>query len=181
MLFDFCSYLYNIKNNNVYTYFDCYSTFIMTKYDFKENILKHRMNFLINYYIQNKNAKIENINVLRDYYIRNYKDEYLLKPLIYQIINDNDNKNNENNYKNDNNYEEERDDDVEEHYKHMFVIPPPPPVIDYDELDKKYYEELKIIETKVNDDYDYYDDEYYDDEYCEIDNIYDEIDDNDDF
>ena len=170
MLFDFCSYLYNIKNNNVYTYFDCYSTFIMTKYDLKENVLKHRMNFLINYYIQNKNAKLENVSILRDYYIRNYKDEYLLKPLIYQIINDNNNDNN--------NDEEKRDDDVEEHYKHMFVVPPPPPVIDYDELDKKYYEELKNIETNTNDDdYDYYEDDYYEDEYCDIENIYDDIDD----
>jgi len=142
----------------------------MTKYDLKENILKHRMNFLINYYVQTKNSTFENNNILRDYYIRNYRDDYLLKPSLNIVDRDNCY-----NASYDTNNEEKRDDDIEEHYKYMFTVEPPKPEIDYDELDKKYYDELSSIENQQTyDDDDYYEDEYYEDEYCEIDNNYDD-------
>ena len=163
MLFEFCNYLYNIKNNNIYDYFNCYSTFIMTKKDLKENVLNHRMKFLINYYVQDKN--LNNITVLRNYYIKNYKDDYLNKPLISSVqeFKDIDN-------------EEKRDDDVEEHYKYMLCVPPPEPIINYDELDKKYYEEQKNAEIYISD----YDDDYdYDYDY-ENELIYGDIDEDDD-
>ncbi len=39
---------------------NCYSTFLMTRKDLKDNVLNHRMNLLINYYTNEE--KLEQIN-----------------------------------------------------------------------------------------------------------------------
>ena len=46
MLNNFVYYLYE---NNLNDYLNCYSTFLMTNKNLRDNILNHRMNFLINY------------------------------------------------------------------------------------------------------------------------------------
>jgi len=76
----------------------------MTHKDLKNNILNHRMNFLINYYIQEKNSKIKKYKLI-EYYIRSYKDDYLKKTIEYKNENKNENGNengNKNENKNDN-------------------------------------------------------------------------------
>jgi hypothetical protein len=131
----------------------------MTRKDLKNNILNHRMNFLINYYIQENNNKIKKYKLI-EYYMRTYKDNYLNNTIKnhqiepYEIIDE----------------IEKRDDDIEDHYKYMFINPPPKPEIDYDELDKQYELKLELeaaekerekeimIENDINDDYD--DDDY---------------------
>jgi hypothetical protein len=169
MLNDFIYYLYN---NNINDYLNCYSTFIMTNKDLKDNVLNHRMKLLINFYYDN-NKKI-NKNKLIEYYLLSYKDNYFNNNKNIISLNDIDN------------YEEKRDDDIEDHYKYMFINPLPKPTIDYDELDRIYLLKLKLEEEEkkrekennINDIYiddeEYYDEEYYDDEYYEDD--YDYID-----
>jgi hypothetical protein len=147
-------------------YLNCYSTFMMTNENLRNNILNHRMNFLINYYVE-QNKQIENRNKLLEYYLRSYKDDYLVPNQIekHSIIDD----------------PEKRDDDVEDHYKYMFINPPPKPTIDYDELDKQYAlklqleEEEKAKEKEKNDIYYEYSDEYDDYEY-DLDNDINDVD-----
>lgn len=159
MLFDFFRYI-NTPNE----YLECYSTFIMTNKDLKSNILKHRMNVLINSYL-NDNFKNKNKFDYYYYYFNNHKDNYLDKPELpkqFAIIK-----------------EENYDGDVIDHYKFLISKPPPEPKIDYDKLDEKFYEEEYLkeqekleIEMNLNDyddDDDYEYDYNYNDDYEEID------------
>ena len=170
----FNSFSYFLYNNDINDYLNCYSTFMMSNKYLKDNVLNHRMNFLINYYIYQNKSTI-NKNKLMEYYLRSYKDNYLVNKNIIHFNSVNDEP-------------EKRDDDVEDHYKYMFINPPPKEPIDYDELDKQYALKLEIEEEEKNrqndykeysdeDDYDYdeynsydfdefeIDYEYYDDEY----------------
>jgi len=165
MLFDFFQYLYTINNNNVSEYFNCYSTFLLTQKDLKENVLKHRMDFLINYYATINSLKKNKYDYYY-YYLNNYKDDYLNKPLLkYEPVVE---------IKDDDLY-----DDVKDHYKFITTPNPPKEVIDYDELDEKYYlEEEEKNNLEENNNYfddDYYEDDYYEDEY-DYENDYDDID-----
>lgn len=173
------NFSYFLYNNNLDDYLNCYSTFLMTRKDLKNNILNHRMNFLINYYIQENNNTIKKYKLI-EYYIRSYKDDYLIK------------KKEENKNENPIEYIEKRDDDVEDHYKYMFINPPPKPEINYDEIDKLYelklqQEEMEkerekeiLLENEYDDIYDIYDtyenyddnDYYTDDDYFEINEDY---------
>lgn len=127
MLFaDFHKYLNTIKDNDIYDYFNCYSTALITRNDLKNNILTHRMNFLIDYYIASNN-KLDK-NSLIEYYIKNYKDDFdtsfsFRNKIEKKIDIDDDN----------------FDTDVRDHYYFMITKNPPKPVIDYDEIDKKFY------------------------------------------
>jgi hypothetical protein len=162
MLFaDFHNYLATIKDNDIYDYFNCYSTALVTVKDLKSNILNHRMNFLINYYIEhNKNI---NKNNLIEYYLKNYKDDFdtsfSFRNKIDKKINIIDN--------------DDYDTDVKDHYYFMITKNPPKPEIDYDELDKKFYleEEEKEILAKQENNYNEYD-EYYDEYYNEYEEEY---------
>ncbi len=164
MLFDFFRYI-NTPND----YLEYYSTFLMTKEDLKTNILYHRMNVLINSYLYDKNKnKFDYIH----YYMSNYKDNYLDKPLISNKVEFKD--------------EPDYDRDVIDHYKFITTRGPKEPEIDYDELDKKFYEEeynkqkekeeIELYDDNFYDDFDDYDDYDYDlgdyDEYVE--DFYDE-------
>jgi hypothetical protein len=160
MLFDFFNYLHN---NNLDDYLNCYSTFLLTKKDYKNNILKIRMNILIDTYIKfEKKNKFDYLY----YYLNNYKDKFLDKPLI--------------NYEYNKHSIVDDDDDIDDHYKLMFIKNPEKKIIDYDELDKLYVEEeLRKEEEKeyeklcdLNDDEYYYDDDEC--EYYEDNNIYDD-------
>ena len=165
------NFSYFLYDNNLNDYLNCYSTFLMTNKALKTNILNHRMNFLINYYIQENNNKIKKYKLI-EYYIRSYKDEYLKKTIDYNLIDDDKNVNP--------NEEEKRDDDIEDHYKNMFINPPPKPEIDYDEIDRIYVLNLEkeerekerekeiILENEYDENYDSYD-------------IYENYDDNDDY
>jgi hypothetical protein len=170
------NFTYFLYNNDISDYLNCYSTFIMTRKDLRNNILNHRMNLLINCYSNHEKQKkyklIEN-------YIHSYKDDYLSRSF---------NLNEEEKEKEKPENPEQRDEDVEDHYKYMFINPKPKPEIDYDEIDRNY--ELKllkeeeekqrekeiILENDYNDDYDDY--EYYNsDEYDDYENDYDIMDD----
>ena len=145
MLFDFYRFI-----NSPNEYLECYSTFLMTNKDLKKNILNHRMNVLINSYLNDKN---KNKFDYYYYYLSNHKDNYLERPLLSkEVIN----------IKDDN---DDYDQDVIDHYKFLIAKPQPKPVIDYDKIDEKFYEEeyLKEIEKmeKEMNNYEYYDD--YDD------------------
>lgn len=172
MFFDFHNYLYTIKDNDIYFYFnECYSTALLTRNDLKDNVLYHRMNFLIDYYVSeiNKNKNINKNNYI-NYYMNNYKDDFK------ELIDD---------YKKNYNKKEidithDFDKDVIDHYSFITSKPPQEPEIDYEEYDKKFYleEEEKRIELENNineykDDDDYYDDDYYEDDiYYEEDDYY---------
>ena len=119
MLFDFFRYI-NTPND----YLEYYSTFLMTKEDLKSNILYHRMNVLINSYLYDKNKNKFDYTY---YYMLNHKDNYLDKPLISNKVEFKD--------------EPDYDRDVIDHYKFITTRGPKEPEIDYDELDKKFYEE----------------------------------------
>ena len=170
------NFTYFLYNNDISDYLNCYSTFIMTRKDLRNNILNHRMNLLINCYSNHEKQKkyklIEN-------YINSYKDDYLSRSL-----------HEEEKEQKEKEQPEQRDEDVEDHYKYMFINPKPEPKpeINYDEIDKKY--ELKllkeeeekqrekeiILENDYNDDYDDY--EYYNsDDYDDYENDYDIMDD----
>jgi len=193
------NFSYFLYENNLTDYLNCYSTFLMTRKDLKNNILNHRMNFLINYYIQENNSKIKKYKLI-EYYIRSYKDNYLknvndnINVNINDNINVNDNDNvNDNVNDNDNpDYIEKRDDDVEDHYKYMFINPPPKPEIDYDEIDRIYLINLEeeerqkerekeiLLENEYDENYDSYDiyenyednDYFSEDDYFEINEEY---------
>jgi hypothetical protein len=150
----------------------------MTRKDLKNNILNHRMNFLINYYITTLNNNSIKKYKLIEYYTRSYKDNYLMNNLKKR----NEMNGNEMNGNEMNDYIEKRDDDVEDHYKYMFINPPPKPEIDYDELDRQYLIKLELEEQEKYDmenydDYDDYEDDNYEDDYEELDNEYDYNDD----
>jgi len=169
------NFAYFLYNNNLSDYLNCYSTFIMTRKDLKNNILNHRMNLLINYYTNQEKLKKYK---LIEYYIRYYKDDYLLSK-----------ENKIKTFREEEENPEQRDEDVEDHYKYMFINPKQKPEIDYDELDKIY--ELKLLkeveekqrekEIILENDYyeDYEDYEYYNsDEYeNDYENDYDIMDD----
>ena len=175
------NFSYFLYENNLTDYLNCYSTFLMTRKDLKNNILNHRMNFLINYYIQENNNKLKKYKLI-EYYIRSYKDDYLKK-----IIDVNGNVNGNVKYLIEDEIEK-RDEDVEDHYKNMFINPPKKPEIDYDDIDRIYAlkmeeeERLKerekeiLMENEYEENYDNYDInenyedyEYYsDDDYFEI-------------
>lgn len=160
------NFSYFLYNNNLMDYLNCYSTFLMTRKDLKHNILNHRMNFLINYYIQNTDNKINKYKLI-EYYIRSYKDDYIKKS-------NNDIK------KNDDNDDEKRDDDVEHHYKYMFVNTlPPKPEIDYDEIDRIYLLNLEKEEKEKEREKEILLENEYDDLYYENNDYYDYNDDND--
>jgi len=148
---------------------------MMTNQSLKDNVLNHRMNFLINYYIQ-QNKSIQNKTKLLEYYLRSYKDTYLVdkkKDIVSFNMIDNE--------------PEKRDDDVEDHYKYMFINPPPKEPIDYDEIDRQYELKLQMEEEEKKKEHDYceYSDDEYDDYYdynsndnddcndCEYENEYD--------
>ena len=170
------NFTYFLYNNDIADYLNCYSTFIMTRKDLKNNILNHRMNLLINCYSnQEKQKKYK----LIEKYICSYKDDYLSPSL--KLNEEKEEKEKEN--------PEQRDEDIEDHYKYMFINPKPKPEIDYDEIDKNY--ELKLLKEEeekqrekeiiLENDY-YYDDyddyEYYNsDEYDDYENDYDIMDD----
>lgn len=160
MLFDFFHYLYTIKNNDIYDYFNCYSTALLTNPNYNEKILNHRANFLINYYLLNKNIKDKSYYY---YYCRkNFIDDYLNIPLLPK-------KHPKKEIEFDNS-----DDDVIDHYRFITSRPPPKEEIDYDKLDEKFYleEEEKNNKIDYEDEYDIYEDEYEDDyEYEDYDDI----------
>lgn len=176
------NFSYFLYNNNLMDYLNCYSTFLMTRKDLKNNILNHRMNFLINYYIQNKDNKINKYKLI-EYYMRSYKDDYIKKS---NIIIDDDIKKKDDEI-------EKRDDDVEDHYKYMFINTslPAKPEIDYDEIDRIYLLNLEkeerekerekeiLLENEYddlyndnNDDYNEDIDYYSEDDYFEINEEY---------
>jgi len=96
MSISFINYLNDIKNNDIYDYFNAYMNFILSNKQIKNNYLEYRKNFLINYFIENnKDTKYEE---LEKYYVYNEEEK---KEIV----------------KKENFYEEEkRDDDVEMHY-----------------------------------------------------------------
>lgn len=139
MIVDFMNYCNNINSNDINEYFKCYSSYIMSRKDLRENVLNHRMNFLINYYIE-KNNKTDK-NKLIEYYIKNYKDNYPIDTLNIQKHNFIPEP------------EEKRDDDVEFHYKKMFSVPPPHQEEDESEIDKYFEQQEKNKEEIYEDDY----------------------------
>ncbi len=174
------NFTYFLYNNNLNDYMNCYSTFLMTRKDLKDNVLNHRMNLLINYYTNEEKLEQINRQKLIQYYISSYKDDYIKPSLDIDANNNNNNNNND-----DNNNDNNNDVDVEDHYKYMFVnTKPKPPVIDYDEIDKEYALKLELEEEEkqrekeiqLENDYDDYydDDENYDilnDDFSDEDNI----------
>jgi len=182
MLFDFFRFL----NNNSITsgasdYINCYSSFLISRKDLKQNILKHRINILIDIYLYN-NQNIYNQNKFDfiNYYLTNNNDSFLNKEIIIgkppkQIEID---------------ITHDFDSDVKDHYKFITSTKPPEPQIDYDLIDKKFYEEellkekekeeIEYLKKVAEDDY-YYDDYEYDDYNDEYDFTNDYDDDYDDF
>lgn len=176
MLFDFYRYLnYSLPNNGVGDYLNCYSTFLMSRKDLRDNVLKHRMNLLIDIYMNSIDKKINKYDYY-NYYLANYNDKYLDRELIANCKKDLDT------------YDitQDFDSDVRDHYRFMITKNPSEPVIDYDEIDERFYEEelLKekekeeMTEIKSYDDYDDdYDYDYYDDYYDDYDYNNDDFDD----
>lgn len=173
MLFDFYRYLnYSIPNNGVGDYLNCYSTFLMSRKDLRDNVLKHRMNVLIDVYMNDVNKNFNNKLDYYYYYLNNYTDKYLDRELIgYKQLKTGDI-----------DITEDFDKDVRDHYRFMITKNPVEPPIDYDEIDKKFYEE-ELLKQKEQEElaeiktYDEYDDEYdYNDEY----DYYDDYDYNND-
>ena len=157
---------------------NCYSTFILTNKNLKNNVLNHRMNLLINYYVANNNINRNKSDYI-NYYISNFNDTFLNKQSLLPFpITFND--------KNSFNDISFVDDINDNFYSQFYPKFPPEDTIDYDEIDKKFYQEE---EDKLNnqfdnyndyndyddyDDYDYdcdYYDDYYDD-YEEVDSYY---------
>lgn len=162
MLFDFYRYL-NTHND----YVDCYSTFLLSRKDLKKNILKHRMNILIDIYLYDlKNNK--NKFDFYYYYLTNFKDSYFDKSLLSD----------ENLKLKTIDMTQDFDKDVRDHYYFITTPNPVEPPIDYDEIDKRFYEEellrekekedLAVINEDDYDDYDY-DNDYYDEFEYDID------------
>ena len=147
MIVDFMNYCNNIKSNNVNDYFNCYSSFIMSRKDLRDNVLNHRMNFLVSYYIDQNNKTDK--NKLIEYYSKNYKDNYPTDTLNIQQHNFTPEP------------EEKRDDDVEMHYKNMFTIPPPPKEED-EKSEEEYFEENQEI-IDYNDYNEFDESDYYND------------------
>jgi hypothetical protein len=164
MLFNFFKYLYDLDNDGIANYLNCYSTFLMTKKDLCNNILYHRMNVLINYYISNTIPPPRKYDLV-NYYLSIWKDDYLNKPTInYQIP-----------FK-DSSWDN-MDEDVRDHYHFMTSRPPPKEEIDYDEYDKKFYQEeedkkLEELNKKMKEYDDTYEDDWDCDDWGEYDNDY---------
>ena len=172
------NFTYFLYNNNLTDYLNCYSTFIMTRKDLKNNILNHRMNLLINCYTNNEKLKKYK---LIEYYIRSYKDNY--QESIISLNGEETEKKEEEN-------PEQREEEIEVHYKSIInpnFNPKPKKIIDYDEQDKLYElklqkeEEEKKREIEIaleNDYYNDYNDDYNNDdyEYYNTDDDYDEYD-----
>jgi len=172
------NFTYFLYNNDLTDYLNCYSTFIMTRKDLKNNILNHRMNLLINCYTNNEKLKKYK---LIEYYCRSYKDNY--KQSLISL-------NEEANEKKEEENPEQRDEEVEVHYRSIInpnFNPNPKPIIDYDEQDRLYEmklqkeeeEKQRDIEIALENDYynDYNDDYNNDDyEYYNTDDDYDEYD-----
>ena len=160
MLFDFFQYIYTIKNNEIYDYFNCYSTAILTNPEYNKNILNHRAKFITDYYLLDK--KIKDKAYYYYYCRKNFMDEYLNIPFLPKLypkkIIEIDN----------------FDDDINDHYKFLISKPPPKEEIDYDKLDEKFYLEEEEKNNKIEEDYndDYYEDDY---DYC-IEEYYEEED-----
>jgi len=140
-----------MDKDGIGNYLNCYSTYLMTKKDLADNILYHRMNVLINYYIANTITPPRKIDLI-NYYLSNWSDDYLSKPFITYVKPNKDE------------YWDDMDKDVRDHYSFLTSRPPSEPDIDYDEYDKKFYqeEEDKRMEelNKINDDDDYYYDDW---------------------
>ena len=152
MLFDFFNYL---NNNDLNDYLDCYSTFLISRKDLKKNVLNIRMNVLIDTYL--KNEKKNKFDYYY-YYLSNFKDKYMEKPLLkFDKICE---------FKDE---FEGFDDDVKDHYKFIRTKKEKEPEPDYDEIDKKYYEEQMEKDEEVVEDFDYdsydYDSYDYDSDY----------------
>ena len=162
MIADFMNFCNNIKSNDVNEYFNCYSSFIMSRKDLRENVLNHRMNFLVSYYID-QNNKIDK-NKLIAYYSKNYKDNYPTDTLNIQYHNFTAEP------------EEKRDDDVENHYKYMFIPPPPPKEENEEVNEEEYYEEPQDISDYYNEYDEYYDETDYNDyeEEMDLDDFYED-------
>lgn len=79
MYSNFQSFYNNINNSEISDYFNCYSTFIMSKKDLKKDILNFRRDFIINYYLdETKNHNKILKKDLIHYYNNNIKDNYLV-------------------------------------------------------------------------------------------------------
>lgn len=158
MLFDFYRYL---NYSDITDYLNCYSTFLMSKNDLKKNILNHRMNVLINSYLNDKNNN--NKYDYYYYYLANYKDNYLQKELLQlpQPI--------------QMDITQDFDEDIRDHYRFMITKNPIEPPIDYDEIDRKFLEEEFARQKEKEIINDYNDDEFlddYDEEFEEFDDYY---------
>ena len=157
------NFTYFLYNNNLSDYLNCYSTFIMTRKDLKNNVLNHRMNLLINSYTNNEKLKKYK---LMEYYMRSYDDKYLLKSKLNSSylskLNQEEGEIEEKEQQQEQEQKEEqqqeqkeeqeekRDEDVEDHYRYMFTTPKPTPKpeIDYDELDRIYQLKLELEEEE---------------------------------
>jgi len=163
MLFNFATYLFNIKNNNHYLndYLNCYSNFILNNKTLSNKILlKSRMNLIVDYYYNSVNSIPNDKNSYIYYYLANFKDEFLNKPLITYTPSEIKNEEIDDGYYND---------ELRSHYKSIATIPKPEQEEDFTEIDE-YYRNLELEEemnkNKINDDIyndDYYDDYNYDD------------------
>lgn len=148
MLFDFFNYL---NNNHLDDYLNCYSTFLISQKDLKNNLLKIRMNVLIDTYL--KNEKKNKFDYYY-YYLSNFKDRFMEKPLLtFDKIHE---------FKDE---FEGFDDDVKDHYHFITTKKEKEPEPDYEEIDKKFYEEEmekdeELIEDLDYDSYDYDNEEY---------------------
>ena len=159
----FLDFLENLNKNPIKHYFQCYSSYVMSRKDLRNDILLYRKNFLIRYYMENNNEKYDTLDNI---YKQKFNDKYPIYN-INKIIN----------YKKEEDYEEKRDDDVELHYKNMFINPPPIiPKTEEEEDDyiEEYSETCTVVSEihyNTDDDYDDYNYEY------ECDNDYEDIDD----
>lgn len=123
----FNNYLINIKTNEIYDYYNCFSSYIMSKKDLRNNILSYRKMFLINYYYETN--KENNKKELIKFYNLNYKDDYNTTLINHNIK-----------YIDD---EEKRDEDIELHYRSLYRCP-------------EFYYTLKNIEETFDDEEEYY-------------------------
>ena len=173
------NFTYFLYNNNLNDYMNCYSTFLMTQKDLKDNVLNHRMNLLINYYTNLEKLDKINRSKLIQYYISSYKDDYI-KPSL-----DIDNNKIDSNKIDGNDDNDDNDDEIDDHYKYMFVnTKPKQPIIDYDEIDREYALKLQLEEEEKQREKEIqiennYDDYYDDDENYDI--LNDEISDEENF
>lgn len=145
----FLDYLNNIKNNDIYDYFNAYMNFILSNNQTKNNYLEYRKKFLINYFLENNKGL--NYNDLEKYYF--YEEQ---------------NKKEQN--KNEDDYIEKRDDDVEMHY-YSLCHPKFKETLNIDDDNiEEYISVVSSTDTYITDYYD--DNEYVNFEDYEIDDEY---------